>query len=47
MATGETGRSLIREHGPMVLYGVITIGGMIFIWTSKLFGWPTDRKSVV
>ncbi len=33
-------RYLIRDYGPMVLFASITIGGMIFIWSSKLMGWP-------
>ncbi|KAA1175284.1 hypothetical protein FP026_29475 [Rhizobium tropici] len=32
-------RYLIRDYGPMVLFASITIGGMIFIWSSKLMGW--------
>ena len=38
MADTDT-RYLIRDYGPMVLFASITIGGMIFIWTSKLMGW--------
>ncbi|NLS21373.1 hypothetical protein HGP16_33335 [Rhizobium sp. P40RR-XXII] len=38
MAGTET-RYLIRDYGPMVLFASITIGGMIFIWSSKLMGW--------
>ncbi|NTJ64174.1 hypothetical protein G6M50_34830 [Agrobacterium rhizogenes] len=32
-------RYLIRDYGPMVLFASITVGGMIFIWSSKLMGW--------
>jgi methyl-accepting chemotaxis protein len=32
-------RYLIRDYGPLVLFASITIGGMIFIWSSKLMGW--------
>jgi len=32
-------RYLIRDYGPMALFASITIGGMIFIWSSKLMGW--------
>ncbi len=32
-------RYLIRDYGPMALFAFITIGGMIFIWSSKLMGW--------
>jgi hypothetical protein len=47
MASLETGRSFIREYGPTVLYGLVTVGGMIFIWTSKLLGWPTTLVTAV
>ncbi|MEF0939023.1 hypothetical protein [Rhizobium sp. BR 362] len=33
-------RLAIRDYGPMVLFALVTVGGMIFIWTSKLLGWP-------
>ncbi|AYG65969.1 MULTISPECIES: hypothetical protein [unclassified Rhizobium] len=36
---GTEARYLIRDYGPMVLFASITIGGMIFIWSSKLMGW--------
>ncbi|MDK4702528.1 hypothetical protein PH562_09780 [Rhizobium sp. CNPSo 4062] len=32
-------RYLIRDYGPMALFASITVGGMIFIWSSKLMGW--------
>ncbi len=32
-------RYLVRDYGPMVLFALITVGGMIFIWSSKLMGW--------
>jgi methyl-accepting chemotaxis protein len=32
-------RYLIRDYGPLVLFASITVGGMIFIWSSKLMGW--------
>ncbi|ENN86906.1 putative transmembrane protein [Rhizobium freirei PRF 81] len=32
-------RYLIRDYGPMVLFASITIGGMVFIWSSKLMEW--------
>lgn len=35
----DRARSIIRDYGPMILFGVITIGGMIFIWSSKIWGW--------
>ncbi|MFS8050429.1 hypothetical protein [Rhizobium sp. BR 314] len=38
MADSEA-RYLIRDYGPMVLFATITIGGMIFIWSSKLMEW--------
>lgn len=36
---GTDARYLFRDYGPMVLFASITIGGMIFIWSSKLLGW--------
>ncbi|ACM26324.1 hypothetical protein G6L94_08250 [Agrobacterium rhizogenes] len=38
MADAEA-RFAMRDYGPMVLFASTTIGGMIFIWTSKLLGW--------
>ncbi|MDL2406563.1 hypothetical protein PY650_13000 [Rhizobium calliandrae] len=39
MADVET-RLAIRDYGPMALFALVTVGGMIFIWTSKLLEWP-------
>jgi methyl-accepting chemotaxis protein len=36
---GTEARYAIRDYGPMVLFAFVTIGGMIFIWSSKLLGW--------
>ncbi|MGZ9720692.1 hypothetical protein [Rhizobium miluonense] len=36
---GTEARYVIRDYGPMVLFASITIGGMIFIWSSKLMEW--------
>ncbi|MFK0165297.1 hypothetical protein [Rhizobium sp. NPDC090279] len=36
---GTDARYLIRDYGPMVLFASITVGGMIFIWSSKLMDW--------
>ncbi|WP_267551084.1 hypothetical protein [Rhizobium rhizogenes] len=36
---GTEARYVIRDYGPMVLFASTTIGGMIFIWSSKLLGW--------
>ncbi|MGV1794161.1 hypothetical protein [Rhizobium sp. A37_96] len=36
---GTDARYLFRDYGPMVLFASITIGGMVFIWSSKLLGW--------
>ncbi|MBB3453492.1 methyl-accepting chemotaxis protein [Rhizobium sp. BK313] len=33
-------RLAMRDYGPMALFALVTIGGMIFIWTSKLLDWP-------
>ncbi|CAN7262005.1 hypothetical protein LJR251_001113 [Rhizobium rhizogenes] len=39
MAEAEA-RFAMRDYGPMVLFASTTVGGMIFIWTSKLLDWP-------
>lgn len=36
---GTEARYVIRDYGPMVLFASVTIGGMIFIWSSKLMEW--------
>ncbi|NKJ34502.1 methyl-accepting chemotaxis protein [Rhizobium sp. SG570] len=36
---GTEARYVIRDYGPMLLFASVTIGGMIFIWSSKLMGW--------
>jgi hypothetical protein len=36
----DRARSAIRDYGPIILFGAITVGGMLFIWTSKLLVWP-------
>ncbi|MBM7049675.1 MULTISPECIES: hypothetical protein [Rhizobium] len=35
---GTEARYVIRDYGPMLLFASVTIGGMIFIWSSKLMG---------
>ncbi|MDP9630317.1 UNVERIFIED_ORG: regulator of replication initiation timing/uncharacterized protein YukE [Ensifer adhaerens] len=32
-------KSLVQRIGPPVVYGTLTVTGMIFIWTAKLLGW--------
>lgn len=39
MARLEDIKSLVQRFGPPVVYGTLTMTGMIFIWTAKLFGW--------
>lgn len=41
MAAKHSAQSLFREYGPLTLFALVTIGGMIFIWTAKLWGWST------
>ena len=47
MASVDGARSFIREHGPMALFAATTIGGMIFIWTAKLYGWSLFTVTTV
>lgn len=47
MASVDGARSLIREHGPMALFAATTIGGMVFIWTAKLYGWSLFTVTTV
>lgn len=47
MASAERTRSIIREYGPMALFASVTIGGMIFIWTAKLYGWSLFTVTAV
>ncbi|MBY5389754.1 hypothetical protein [Rhizobium leguminosarum] len=47
MASREVTKSAIRDYGPLVLFALTTIGGMVFIWTAKLWGWSTAVVTVV
>lgn len=47
MASNETGRTAFRDWAPVVLFALVTIGGMIFIWTAKLAAWSTLVVTVV
>ena len=47
MASIDGARSLIRDYGPMALFAAVTIGGMAFIWTAKLYGWSLATVTVV
>ncbi|MGO6982526.1 hypothetical protein [Rhizobium leguminosarum] len=47
MASREVTRSAIRDYGPIVLFALTTTGGMVFIWTAKLWGWSTLFVTVV
>ncbi len=47
MASVEGARSLVREYGPMALFAATTIGGMVFIWTAKLYGWSLSTVTIV
>ncbi|MBY3425508.1 hypothetical protein HFN86_35965 [Rhizobium laguerreae] len=47
MTSREVTKSAIRDYGPLVLFALTTIGGMVFIWTAKLWGWPTAVVTVV
>lgn len=40
-------RSIVREYGPIALFAAVTMGGMIFIWTAKLYGWSLSAVTVV
>ncbi|UVC08961.1 hypothetical protein IHQ71_28255 [Rhizobium sp. TH2] len=37
----ETIRDIVRNKGPLVVFALLTFGGMAFIWTAKLFEWDT------
>lgn len=47
MASIDGTRSIIREHGPMALFASTTIGGMVFIWTAKLYDWSLITVTIV
>ncbi|EJB02325.1 hypothetical protein Rleg9DRAFT_7361 [Rhizobium leguminosarum bv. trifolii WSM597] len=47
MASREATRSAIRDYGPVVLFALTTVGGMVFIGTAKLWGWSTAVVTVV
>ena len=40
MAKDHAFSSFMRNHGPMVLFGLLTLMGIVFIWTAKI--WELD-----
>ncbi len=37
MAKDHAFSSFMRNHGPMVFFGVLTLAGIVFIWTAKIW----------
>lgn len=47
MAKAFDRRALIRNHGPMLFFGLLTISGIVFIWTAKLWALNTTFVTAV
>ncbi|PKA43236.1 hypothetical protein CWR43_14430 [Rhizobium sullae] len=47
MAGREQLQDFVRHKGPIVVFAGLTFAGMIFIWTSKTFGWSTFLVTAV
>lgn len=38
---------ILRNHGPMVLFGLLTLVGIVFIWTAKLYALNTGVVTAI